>query len=271
MISRRAAARACVVVGGAGLLTCAALFLLRVRSVASLQAEDQARWEARQTAAGAMVAVPPGPGATAFWLDETEVTVAAYRACLTDGACTPPALTGHCNFGRPDRDDHPVNCVDHGQAEAFCRWAGRRLPTAREWTQILCASFPPASARSSEDGACVARGAVWRHQGPRSTLVSGPRGTCPVTAHPASATPPGLLGLTGNVSEWTASEPTDQRSNRRVEVGANWLTPASEAAASRCDASLPQAPEYRDVTIGFRCARSAPGSVLAEAFRGPWR
>jgi Uncharacterized conserved protein len=61
------------------------------------------------------------------------VTVAVYRVCVEEGACTPTAKGPYCNFEQEKREDHPVNCVTHEQAEAFCRWAGKRLPTEKEW------------------------------------------------------------------------------------------------------------------------------------------
>jgi len=69
----------------------------------------------------------------AFSIDRFEVTVEAYEACTKDGACSAPGTGGDCNWGLADRKRHPVNCVSHGQAEVFCSWAGKRLPTEAEW------------------------------------------------------------------------------------------------------------------------------------------
>ena len=71
----------------------------------------------------------------AYELDVTETTVAQYRACVDAHGCDAEKLNAHdtCNWGKTGKDDHPVNCVDWNQAEAFCKWAGKRLPTAEEW------------------------------------------------------------------------------------------------------------------------------------------
>jgi len=62
----------------------------------------------------------------AFRIDRTEVPVTAYRRCAQAGACTPPNTGGACNWGQGGQEDHPINCVDWNQAQAYCRWAGKR-------------------------------------------------------------------------------------------------------------------------------------------------
>ncbi|MBI4706179.1 MAG: SUMF1/EgtB/PvdO family nonheme iron enzyme, partial [Deltaproteobacteria bacterium] len=96
----------------------------------------------------AMVSIPPGTfemgsndgggdekpvhsvTVAAFEMDPTEVTVAQYRKCVSDGGCSEPS---GCNWEESGRDDHPVNCVDWQQAGAYCAWAGKRLPWEEEW------------------------------------------------------------------------------------------------------------------------------------------
>jgi len=69
-----------------------------------------------------------------FWIDETEVTVNAYATCVDAGACSRPSCFGqYTNWEISGRGNHPVNSVTWSQAEAYCRWAGKRLPTEAEW------------------------------------------------------------------------------------------------------------------------------------------
>jgi formylglycine-generating enzyme required for sulfatase activity len=69
----------------------------------------------------------------AFHIDKAEVTVKAYRACVSAGACTPPTSRARCNWDQPSRRDHPINCVTWHQADAYCQWASKRLPTEAQW------------------------------------------------------------------------------------------------------------------------------------------
>ncbi len=108
-------------------------------------------------------------------IDIHEVTTAQYTACVAAGACTAaqpldfwerrPGVTkmevgdqiragvGTCNFGKPERADHPINCVTFEQAQNYCHWVGRRLPTGKEWVAAAAGKNEPALQGAVSHGA----------------------------------------------------------------------------------------------------------------------
>jgi formylglycine-generating enzyme required for sulfatase activity len=131
----------------------------------------------------------------AYCIDRTEVTVAHYRECVegTVAGCAPPDLTfGDCNWEMPDNDAHPVSCIDWPRADAYCRWAGKRLPTEAEWEHVANqgtgALYP-----WGDEPADPALGNFFNSVA--TTTVVG--------SYPDGATPTGVFDLAGNVWEWT--------------------------------------------------------------------
>jgi formylglycine-generating enzyme required for sulfatase activity len=193
-------------------------------------AQAQAQAE-RQRAIGAMVEIP-GRG---YWMDVTEVTLAAYELCVREKGCTQPGTGGECNWGT-SRKIHPINCVDWNQAIAFCRWAGKRLPTEQEWQ----------FAAQGPDGRLY----PWGNDDPRVQLCWRTSGTCPAGSYASSDSPFGLKDMAGNVWEWTSSK---YDAKTRVFRGGSWdnHTPSYVGAAFR----FGDDPTYRIYSLGFRCAR----------------
>ena len=184
----------------------------------------------------------------AFSIDRTEVTVAEYRKCVDAKKCTDsglnmpwegegtPARADDCNWGKSGRDTHPINCVDWSQANSYCKWAGKRLPTEAEWEK---------AARGTEG--------LWYPWGNEEFDFDHPQGNfhsngmMPVGSFPASKAY-GLQDMAGNVWEWVA----DEIDRKRMLRGGSWYDHPVKA-----DASLRRAnpPDFRLDYVGFRCAR----------------
>ena len=126
---------------------------------------------------------------SAFEIDETEVTQRRYAACVEDRACTSPAGS----FDPSGTPELPVVFVDWTQADAYCRWADRRLPTEAEWE---------AAARGG-DGRLY----PWGNDVPdcaRANVTGCGDATKPVGSHPDGASVYGALDMAGNALEWVA-------------------------------------------------------------------
>lgn len=190
-----------------------------------------------------------------FWLAKTDVTVAAYERCVNAGACNKPNTDKEtCNYGR--RRDHPVNCVDWNQANAFCSWIGGRLPSAEEWEYAAKSGesriFPwgnePVSAQRANfcDRRCHQANPDFKYFD--DSMDDGYAATSPVNAFPAGATKWGLLDMAGNVWNWTAS---DYDAKTKELRGGGWnVRPQALRASNR---GWGDDPSYRDDHIGFRC------------------
>jgi formylglycine-generating enzyme required for sulfatase activity len=156
--------------------------------------------------------------------------------------------------GVDDRLDHPVVHVSHRDVQAFCAWAGVRLPTEAEW------EF---AARAGLDGRIFPWGDelepggehrmnVWQGRFPvRNTRADGYLGTCPVDAFPPNAY--GLSNMTGNVWEWTA-DPLRPGAPETVQKGGSYLCHASYCRRYRIAARQSQTPDSSTGNVGFRCA-----------------
>ncbi len=192
-------------------------------------------------------------------VDRTEVTVAQYLACVAGGRCPasqgtiffpgygPPEpmrsqLSAHCNAPRPDRKDHPMNCVDQEAAALYCASQGGRLPSEEEWEYAArgpeANRYPWGSWRPGASSAPL----CWDRR--RSAL-----GTCPVGQFPGGATRAGALDMAGNVWEWTASS----RSGAFIVRGGGWTNFLPRFVSSTY--RWPLAASTRLNCLGFRCVR----------------
>ncbi len=194
----------------------------------------------------------------AFYMDQYEVTVSRYAKFLK--------ATG--NVGAPEEwetvdlqngAELPVVGVDWHDADSYCRWAGKRLPTESEWEK---------AARGSDE-----RKYPWGNDvpTPEHAIFGKPYknpvykdGVAAVGRHPKGTSPFGIHDLSGNVSEWVADwfaegfSRADVRNPKGAEKGTvkairggGWYDPPERLIiAKRWYAN----PDQRSDDLGFRCA-----------------
>jgi formylglycine-generating enzyme required for sulfatase activity len=193
-----------------------------------------------------------------FYIDKYEVTVARYAKFLkTTGGVRPPEHWHEASLD--NAGELPVVGVDWHDADAYCRWAGKRLPTEAEWEK---------AARGS-DG----RKYPWGNDEPTSVRANFGKsadspykgGLVPVGGREIGRSPYGGHDLAGNASEWVADwfakgfargevrnpkGPTDGIS--KVIRGGGWYDPPDRLKSTR---RMYASPGNRADDVGFRCAR----------------
>lgn len=191
-----------------------------------------------------------------FWIDRTEVSVGSYRACVDAGACAPPArASATCTFESGDRE-LPVSCVHWRDADAYCRFVGKRLPSEREWEYAARGTFATPFPWGTL-AACTNAVTLVNDQSARSCAARPSR----VGTHPGGASTFGVQDMSGNVEEWTADwyveslgpGPAPRSGAARVLRGGGWLSPPSmsRTTSRNWGSALEAGPN-----VGFRCAKN---------------
>lgn len=152
--------------------------------------------------------------------------------------------------------DDPVFNVDWYDAQAFAKWAGKRLPDEHEWEL----------AARGRNGNLYPWGNQYQLYGNNAAPLPGmPLNSVPVRVFqvvdqmPQDVSPFGVVGMAGNVSEWTDTIAPGVIEAEKVAVvrGANFRTTGSQYVMLTYR-NLRNPPDTRTFTIGFRCASDAP-------------
>jgi formylglycine-generating enzyme required for sulfatase activity len=210
----------------------------------------------------------------AFYIDKTEVTNAQYQACVETGGCQAPTS---CDWGEPTYEDvskayHPVVCVSWYDANAYCRWAGKRLPTEAEWEKAARGTngrkYPWGNTFDGGRLNFCDRNCEFDHKD--TGADDGYARTAPVGSYSAGASPYGALDMAGNVWEWVAdwydenyyahspSHPNPQGPDSgavKVLRGGSWVSDEWNIRTANRDKYHPT---ITNSALGFHCAESSP-------------
>ena len=193
------------------------------------------------------------------WLQEAQVHAPKHWDRDADGTW----MTRSMDRIAPVAVDHPVIHVCYHEADAFARWAGKRLPTEYEWE--VAASWDPA--------ARIPRAYPWGDDEPTRAHANVDQlsfGTAPIGAYPCNVSPLGCYGMIGDAWEWTSSDfhgypgfrafpyaeysETFFGTDYKVLRGGSWAT---RPGAIRNTFRNWDFPIRRQIFSGFRCARDA--------------
>lgn len=183
-----------------------------------------------------------------LYVDKYEVTIAEYKKFISE--------TGHRNLPKwvsdySPTDNHPVVGVDWHDANAYAKWAGKRLPTQFEWEYI---------ARGKER-----RLFPWGNELPDGTRANysdvndtnfcrdegnndGHKYTAPVGSYPKGQTSQGIFDMAGNVREWTSS--VESGTDKAVVKGGSFSNAYDDLW---CADYRINEKDTSDPNLGFRC------------------
>lgn len=198
-----------------------------------------------------------------FDLDRHEVTAQQYHECMLEGGCPRDRLAWGSTIGtlpkyeyicssptyaelrkpKPGRENHPINCVAGWEAEQYCSWVGKRLPTAAEWEY--------AARSGKEDYSCP-----WGRENQYfvcdttapTAVVGRTEETNPVCTDVRGVSEQGVCGLMWNVEEFTVASHGGLSVLGRGLGGRNAQVAYRRYNGSDRNRQLPW--------VGFRCARS---------------
>ena len=189
-----------------------------------------------------------------FYIDTYEVTNGQYDEFVRVTRWTPPAYRHDVSLSGSSQ---PVVGVSWNDADAYCKWAGKRLPTEAEWEK----------AARGGDGRTYPWGNTWERGRAHFDERDSDK-TMPVGSYPSGTSSYGAYDMAGNALEWVAdwydadyyhrsqerNPPGPDSGELKVVRGGAWIDPPLFLVSSVRGANSPDA---RNTLTGFRCATSA--------------
>ena len=179
---------------------------------------------------------------SAFYMDKFEVSTAQYAKFMAATGAKEPKYWP--TSGLVSHDQKPVVGVSWSEADAYCRYYHKRLPTEQEWEKAM----------RGTDGRIY----PWGNEEPTGRHVNSNKITNDSNDHGSlirawfldgGKSPYGVLDRAGNVWEWTSS---DYDRGQKVLRGGSWFYQAFYWGSTD---RLAGTPDSRDSDFGFRCAQ----------------
>ena len=199
---------------------------------------------------------------SSFWIDYYEVTNAQYKKFIDATNRRSPSHFRNRTYPE-GKANHPVTEVTWYDADAYCKWAGKRLPTDEEWEKAARGTdgrmFPWGNEFDTDRANTPQRWAKLHQEGD----------TMPVGSFPNGVSPYGVYDMSGNVWEWTSSwykaypgntHPSENYGEEyKTLKGGSWF----DCSFYKCGISAPVFNRSffirgtHNKSFGFRCAKDA--------------
>ena len=207
---------------------------------------------------------------SSYYIDKYEVSNSQYKLCQDAGVCTEPydltSVMYQNYYNNATYAGFPVIWVTYNQAETFCQWAGKKLPTEAQWEKAArgktMRKYPWGDKEPADniESTQVNYTALF---GDVTSVMWGDEGTSPY----------GVYNMAGNVAEWTSTwynidsyyqkrsdgavvedpiGPSDSPTQEKVIRGGSWVSLEDEITTYARDKAFPN---YRYYNLGFRCVQ----------------